>query len=124
MCIENVDLKPIVTEGVGYKLVQTDGKNYYSWDYIPSVEIKFKYQFKKDKWLVDPNPGTSRDDGFHIYIDKNIPSIFRPDKYLCHDGMHQVIIKIAYQKVIATGYSNGNRCAVAKEIKFIEEVNA
>lgn len=132
MCLENVDLHPIRKFGVGYKLVQTDGKgNYYSWDFIPSYESKFRYKFE-DEWFVDPSEfdGDNVDKGFHIITNTNERNLCDSfDLTTCHNGMYKVWIKIRFKDVVATGktysYTKDKYetvVVVAKQIKFISEV--
>ncbi len=118
MCLDTVDEKPRWKKGKGWKCFQlTDDK---LGPLFPRLVGSFNYP--TGEWVKDSKPATFtlRDEslksryptGFHIEKTKKCAG------YWVH-GPHQVIRRVHFKDVVATGTQSNDPCIVARQI-YIE----
>lgn len=123
MCLDR--LKEFKTTGTGWKAV-TKGKNHYA----PPIRCVCT-PYKTRQWNKDPHShsigarqfnypdGRNKDffypTGYHIFTKKEDAKKWGKDAWFPN-----IIKKVKYRKVVATGYQSNMRVVVAREFKFVD----
>ena len=117
MCLDTVDKKPTVTEGVGWRVVRAKNRGLY-----PAFQDG---RLRMGRWLTDCNeetifvgPGLRYKAGFHLFPDKDDAETMVSALSGIRDGCS--VRRVAYRTVVATGcqYFCDHQCRVivAREI--------
>jgi len=128
MCLEQICTKPERKWGTGYKVYIKLGNKYISfYRGFSSFELGKWYKDPTPDQYIIPNKGKPYEKGFHVFRSLKVAM-------LIHRLLHypQVLVKVRYRKVVATGQEQAFRFPdhnakpyiidVAKEIYLIEEV--
>ena len=118
MCLESVDkITKNVTEG--WKIFEVHNNKLYG--------LFQPYRFEINKWIKDTNKQNIKTPlnneyktGFHFFINKED---VEEDILLWNDiddDIFRIKIKVKVRNVVATGFQDGYRIGVAREI-FVEE---
>ncbi len=120
MCLSVVDEKPIVKEGIGWKVFEKLEGELTNWYYGA-----YFYKFNINEWNTDktrPIISTlyvNYPSGFHIHKTRKSARIQKGQLHVITPNY--VIKKVKFRNVVATGYEGFNRVIVAREILILPD---